>query len=123
MESIKAPQWSFLAVEPAVKRSIRSAPMALRAFALAPNGQQRSIAFWTIFERAETEIRVANPSAPLDRRRLATQVFYALIDLTDLKAAPDRDVQRWLDAALALKPTNPETAHAAVSIESSSSVA
>lgn len=100
MTQIRVPVWSFLAVEPAVKIAVKKSPDAFGDFISAKNSAHRARAFWKLFASIEKHVAQRMPIAIVDRHRLAIQAYYALIDLSELNEAADRDVQRWLDVIM-----------------------
>ncbi len=94
------PNWSFLAIEPFVKSVIRRKPMLTTTFlrSRAPSG--RAFAFWELVSLMERDIAKSAPQSLCDRHRLAVQIYYALVDLTELSSANDREIQRRLDTIM-----------------------
>lgn len=94
------PNWSFLAIEPFVKSVIRRKPMLTTTFlrSRAPTG--RASAFWELVSIMEREIAKSAPQSLCDRHRLAVQIYYALVDLTELSDANDREIQRRLNTIM-----------------------
>lgn len=107
MNSSTVPDWSFLAIEPAVKAASARLPEEVDRFLHAHSSIQRDAAFWRLFAAAERLVRKAVPGAASSRKRLATQTFYALVDLTELNQASDRLVQRRLHSAMSHEPRAP----------------
>jgi hypothetical protein len=110
MKTPEAPSWSFLAVEPLAKRVTRKAPEAHKAlFSKRATLAVRSQAFWTLFELACLMSGRA-PGDPLARYHAAIQFFYALVDLSENRSMPDRELQRWLNAICGATAPTPATA-------------
>lgn len=101
MNANLAPMWSFLAVEPVVKSARRKLPEAFSTVASPVAGARaRQQAFLKILEWVERAMVGRPMPVKLPRRLLAAQVFYAMVDLSDLRALPDRDLERWKTTVL-----------------------
>lgn len=98
MKANQAPIWSFLAVEPTVRAARRRMP---EAFAIVASPVASAAARRAAFERITNWVGAALKDTPAalrhSPRMLAVQVFYAIVDLSDQRALPDRDLQRWMN--------------------------
>lgn len=103
MSANRIPEWSFLAVEPAVRAARAKLPREFERLLSAKHAQQRRTAFWKIFGAVEQVVQRNLPVSARSRHRLAVQTFYALVDMTAWKTAPDRDISRWLASILEME--------------------
>ncbi len=109
------PNWSFLAIEPYVKSVIRRKPILTTTFLRSRAPAGRACAFWELVSLMERDIAKSAPQSLCDRHRLAIQIYYALVDLTELSNANDREIQRRLTTIMRHE-ASAETANAVVRI-------